>query len=384
MAQLATRSSGDRTIGNMSIQMRWSCSVDNIIRGHGEVWMRALFVTLLVLAGCANRQNVPCNENSNCSLATGGTCVAGPSDSWCAYPDPSCPSGYRFSDFDVGDGVSGQCVGQVGVDAGVGDAPDGMPGTWGAPSALANVNTAGEDLLPAISANGLELYLARGTLDPPYGEIFVATRTSPTQAFGTPVAVTPVNRSDENENGVVPAFSGLELFVSRAGDILIATRTSPSAVWGTPAATGLSALHFSLTANDLTMYLIKRCPIGQHNGEGPCLFRSDRPSVGGAWSTPAFIEWPAGGLQWNQAHISGDGLHLLLSSPYSGSAVRAAQSDRASTNDPWGPLVIIDALSLESTNSSMRWNATRTEIYLTGKPVVPPVGGTDIFISVLQ
>jgi len=41
---------------------------------------------------------------------------------WCAYPDGMCPSGYRFSDFDVGDGVGGQCTGGT-TDAGV-DSPD--------------------------------------------------------------------------------------------------------------------------------------------------------------------------------------------------------------------------------------------------------------------
>jgi Tol biopolymer transport system component len=37
---------------------------------------------------------------------------------WCAYPDPSCPSGYRYSDFQVGDGLSGVCVISM-IDAGV-------------------------------------------------------------------------------------------------------------------------------------------------------------------------------------------------------------------------------------------------------------------------
>ncbi len=37
---------------------------------------------------------------------------------WCAYPDPDCPSGFRYSAQDVGDGLSGQCVPQE-LDAGV-------------------------------------------------------------------------------------------------------------------------------------------------------------------------------------------------------------------------------------------------------------------------
>lgn len=80
-------------------------------------WIIAASITLL--AGCPNRQNVPCSANTNCDLAAGGMCLAGPSEQWCAYPDPNCPGGYRFSDFDVGDGVGGQCAGGSGGDGGV-------------------------------------------------------------------------------------------------------------------------------------------------------------------------------------------------------------------------------------------------------------------------
>jgi Tol biopolymer transport system component len=68
-------------------------------------------VSLLLQFGCSNRQNVECNENSNCDLSSGGVCLTASSGNhWCAYPDPNCSSGFRFSDFDVGDGVSGECA----------------------------------------------------------------------------------------------------------------------------------------------------------------------------------------------------------------------------------------------------------------------------------
>ncbi len=82
--------------------------------------MRSLApIALIALAGCPNRQNVPCGDSSNCDLAPGGTCLAGPTDRWCAYPDSMCPGGLRYSDFDVGDGVGGQCVGADMGDGGV-------------------------------------------------------------------------------------------------------------------------------------------------------------------------------------------------------------------------------------------------------------------------
>jgi hypothetical protein len=338
----------------------------------------------VVVSACSgSNRAVPCEQDTNCNLSSGGMCIASPGgDSWCAYPDPECPGGYRYSDQSVGDGLASECVGETTHDAGL-DAPGS--GTWGSPAALANVNSTLDDILPVVSANGLELYFTRfGTADPPYGEIYVATRSSTSQQFGTASPVTSVNLSTENENGVYIAHSGLELFVSRANDIFISTRPATSATFGTPTAIGIVALSYSLTSDDLTLFLVKRCPPGQHNGDGPCLFTSTRSAVGAAWSPPAFLEWPEGNLQWNSADVSGDSLRLLVSNPYSSSAVRAAESRRANINDPWGPLQIIDALSLEGTNGQMRWNATRSEIYLSARPTIPPVGGLDLFVSVLK
>jgi sulfatase modifying factor 1 len=38
---------------------------------------------------------------------------------WCSYPDSGCASGLRYSNEQVGDGVSGNCVARPGVDAGL-------------------------------------------------------------------------------------------------------------------------------------------------------------------------------------------------------------------------------------------------------------------------
>lgn len=53
-----------------------------------------------------------CEQDSNCNLSGGGVCTLNSvtGNSWCAYPDPECASGFRFSDLDVGDGVGGVCV----------------------------------------------------------------------------------------------------------------------------------------------------------------------------------------------------------------------------------------------------------------------------------
>jgi formylglycine-generating enzyme len=72
--------------------------------------LKILFVMLVAVAACGDKQDVQCATNSDCDLSGGGSCTldAASGDRWCAYPDPLCPSGYRYSN--VGDGLSGKCV----------------------------------------------------------------------------------------------------------------------------------------------------------------------------------------------------------------------------------------------------------------------------------
>ncbi len=71
----------------------------------------AAIVVAVLLAGCPGRENVQCAEDTDCDLSTGGVCtLASTGSKWCAYPDPQCPTGMRFSDQDVGDGLGGTCT----------------------------------------------------------------------------------------------------------------------------------------------------------------------------------------------------------------------------------------------------------------------------------
>lgn len=84
--------------------------------------MRSFILTIgvTVLGACGGRNAVECEQDSNCDLSGGGMCIAGSTGGhWCAYPDPTCPGGYRWSDQNVGDGLGGQCVPEGPIDAGV-------------------------------------------------------------------------------------------------------------------------------------------------------------------------------------------------------------------------------------------------------------------------
>ena len=68
-------------------------------------------VALTALTACPSARDVECLGDPSCDLAPGGRCVPSiPGGLWCAYPDAACPSGMRYSDFDVADGVAGVCV----------------------------------------------------------------------------------------------------------------------------------------------------------------------------------------------------------------------------------------------------------------------------------
>lgn len=79
-------------------------------------------IAVLATVGCGSRVLLDCEQSANCDLAAGGLCSdPGTGRGWCAYPDSSCTSGYRYSDIEVGDGVSGVCVAMQ--DGGMPDTP---------------------------------------------------------------------------------------------------------------------------------------------------------------------------------------------------------------------------------------------------------------------
>src|ERR1044072_7312677 len=81
-------------------------------RGSSVTTSTRLGLLLLGLAcACRNQENVQCALDMNCNLNAGGVCLAASTGNrWCAYPDSSCASGYKYSDDDVGDGVGGICT----------------------------------------------------------------------------------------------------------------------------------------------------------------------------------------------------------------------------------------------------------------------------------
>src|ERR1051325_2149800 len=102
-----------RQAPSISVSTVAACSLRGASDMRRVVWRNrtALSFALIVTMCCDSHPNIQCEMNSDCNLHLEGACTAAPTGNhWCSYPDGSCSSGMRYSDQQVGDGVSGQCV----------------------------------------------------------------------------------------------------------------------------------------------------------------------------------------------------------------------------------------------------------------------------------
>jgi len=84
---------------------------DRVLRERSMRLLSSVCLLPLLAACPGSNENVPCTQDTDCDLSTGGKCIAADSGrQWCAYPDPACQSGLRFSDQGVGDDVGGTCT----------------------------------------------------------------------------------------------------------------------------------------------------------------------------------------------------------------------------------------------------------------------------------
>jgi Tol biopolymer transport system component len=127
---------------------------------------------------------------------------------------------------------------------------------FGALSDVAGINFPGIDVFPSISPDGTTIYFeSQGPTGNATQRIFRATRT--TGPFGTPAEVTEL-MSDGHEGNPVIAADGLSIFFASTGsgglgigDIWLATRASISDPFGTP----VDVTTVSSTSDDWPVWL---------------------------------------------------------------------------------------------------------------------------------
>ena len=107
---------------------------------------------------------------------------------------------------------------------------------WAAPMAITASRT-GDDVSPSLSADGLHLYfISQGASD----DIFLATRATPTAPWSTAAPVPGLNTGTEESGPTINATETFIIFASTrtptagGSDLWTARRATPSDPWGTP------------------------------------------------------------------------------------------------------------------------------------------------------
>jgi len=285
------------------------------------------FALAVLLGGCPGpRPSVECIDESSCGLAAGGQCLVNgdTGHQFCAYPDPACPGGLRWSDFDVEPGISGACVG--GPDAGV-DAPviegDAGVGEWGQPEYVLNVNTAADELTPSASADHLSLYFSRG------GNVFVTTRANTTALWGLATMVPALSDAGAVELSPEVAPNGLELYLTINNRLHRSTRATPTSAWTTPTLAFTDAGRSPALADaGRALYYV---------GSGWAIQRRTRTSLTDPWSEPVTVPIP-GSPTYDAVTVSADDRTLLLSSAINNDQPQVIELTRAGSAEPWGNL----------------------------------------------
>ena len=188
---------------------------------------------------------------------------------------------------------------------------------WGPPVNLGErVNSPTWDLGPSLSADGLEMYFCRG-----YGEmadIWVTRRDSINDPWMESINLGPTVNSTVMDCGPCILPDGLTLFFYSVrlgdppgGDIWMTTRTTVSDSWGSPVNVG-SPVNTdtwdywpSLSAGGRVMMFCSGREGGQGNED---VWMVKRPTTSDAWSDPIDLGPPANTEAWDTCpFVSADG-----------------------------------------------------------------------------
>jgi hypothetical protein len=106
---------------------------------------------------------------------------------------------------------------------------------WSAPQRVAELSSAGDDLISAVTDGEQTALLARRDDDDDDYDLFVAQRPSRADAWGEPIAIAELN-SDEEESDAFLVAGGRELLFSRDEDLQLVRRERRELAFGAPAA----------------------------------------------------------------------------------------------------------------------------------------------------
>jgi Tol biopolymer transport system component len=231
------------------------------------------------------------------------------------------------------------------------------PFVFGVPENLGPViNTSSFDGGPSLSADGLTLYLASARRGGVGGDdLWMSIRRTQSDPWQPPVNLGSTVNSTAGDASPSISSNGLELYFDSArpggqgsGDIWVTTRASPADAWGTPRNLGPIVNSGSadsvpkLSADGLSLFFASSRPGGLGMRD---VWISTRPSRLKPWHAPVNLG-PAVNTPENEwcPGISPDGLTLIVNSTRPGGlgGEDLWMTTRATRSLPWAPLVHLD------------------------------------------
>jgi len=204
-------------------------------------------------------------------------------------------------------------------------------GHWGTPVRLgANVNTSAFDSCPNISTDGLTLYFGSSRSGGSGGvDIWVTTRATQNDPWGAPVNLGPTVNSSAFDCDPSMSADVLTLYFSstRSGgfgnfDIWVTTRATKNDPWGTPVNLGPTVNSSpdedapSISPDGLLLFFYSNRPGGYGGAD---IWMTTRATKYGAWGTPVNLgaSVNSSAREW-APDISSDGCTLLFASSRGG------------------------------------------------------------------
>lgn len=236
---------------------------------------------------------------------------------------------------------------------------------FGTPVLLEGVNTAASEISAWRSADGLALYLSASTTvdgsgSPGNFDLFEVRRTTPTGTFGAPVALAGLN-SNVNDLRPVVTEDGLSLIAMIAFNgfdfqLGEATRASTADAFGrfVELASASSTVEDGgvwVSADGLTVYFVSL----RDGGSNRNIYRATRASRTTAFTaavpvpelnTPASEDAPV---------LSADGLEILFARQLSGSSADIYRATRTSATGTFGAAALVTELSDSMASDRPNW-----------------------------
>jgi hypothetical protein len=280
----------------------------------------------------------------------------------------------------------GACGGGDGikVDAALGDAPPSArcdpTAAFGTPKPLATLNGPTEDLGGRLSADQLTILFSRTNTDMTW-DIYSATRSATTDAFGTPQVVGPLNTIYSElwpaltPDGLTVYFMSDRIAPGSYG-MWAAKRTATTAAWGPPMAVA------DLMTGDATPFVANATGFyfasGTRTGAGKNdIFRATLSATGamtmiggviGGVDTPASEDIPI---------LTADELHMFFARN-NGTDFDIYEASRSSTSDGFGAAAAVPGLAMAGFDELPSWiSADGCDLYYSS---AAGVTGSDLFV----